>query len=175
MPKHFQNINPTVTVIGQDLITPIGQRTLYTVNKLGDEVREPSADGSVIVRRPVADKLLVDFGTINEEALLTIVADRLTDRAAGEYGNRRIESAARMVRKALEAVRVDSTKPLRKRPQGETAEPVETDDAADANEAAAIQIPGVIVGAPADDLTKPQPAEYRHSGVIVGAGAVRTA
>ena len=155
MPKHFPNINPTLTVVGQDALTSIGQRYLYVVNRLGDEIRETTPDGGVIVHRPVAAKVLIDFGMINDEALLTIVADRLADRAAGEYGNRRVESAARMIRKALEAVRVDSTKPLRKRPLGEPVVVEDEEPIPDQFNAgpiapatpSPIQIPGVIAGA----------------------------
>ena len=146
MSKHFPNINPTITVVAHDVMNPIGLRSHYVVQRMGDEVREPQPDGSVVIRRPVADKLLLDFTSLNEEALLTIVVDRLADRAAGEYGNRRIESAARMARKALEAVRVDSTKPLRKRPQGEQPEAIDGDEP-EATAAPAIQIPGVVAGA----------------------------
>lgn len=149
MPKHFPTINPTVTVVAQDVLTPTGQRSLYQVNLLGNEVRETAPDGSFIVRRPVADRLLIDFEKVNEESLLAIVADRLADRSSGEFGNRRMDSALKMVSKALEAVRVDSTKPLRKRPQGEQPAATEGAEPEVLDAAPAIQIPGVTVGATA--------------------------
>lgn len=141
--KHIPNINPTLTVIGQETLSPIGQRQLYVVNRLGDEVREPSADGSVIVRRPVASKTLLDFAVINDEALLAIVADRLDDRSASDYGTRRTATAAKLVRKALAQVIAESTKPLRKRAQGEPAPT--TDDSEETDVKPNISIPGVTV------------------------------
>lgn len=144
MQKHIPNINPTITVVGQETLSPIGQRTLYTVNRLGDEVREPAPDGSVIVRRPVVAKTLLDFAVINDEAVLAVVADRLEDRAAGEYGTKRTATAAKLIRKALAHVIAESTKPLRKRPHGEAAPTA--DDEEEGPGAPAIAIPGVKVG-----------------------------
>jgi hypothetical protein len=143
--KHIPNINPTVTVVGQEMLNPIGQRQLYVVNRLGDEVREPAPDGSVIVRRPVASKTLLDFAVINDEALLAVVADRLEDRAAGEYGTKRTATAAKLLRKALTHVIAESTKPLRKRAQGEAAPTADDED--EAEPAPAIAIPGVTAPA----------------------------
>jgi hypothetical protein len=124
--KHIHNINPKITVIAGGGVDEIGRRLGYSINLLGDEVREPTEDGSVITRRPVQEKISVDFSQLNEEALLSIVEDRLADRCAGDYGNRRTQVALRSIRKALDAVRRDSVTPMRRR--SATHEPVVVDD-----------------------------------------------
>lgn len=147
MERHLHNVNPAVTVVAHGTTDDIGRRQHYSVNRLGDETREPQADGSVIVRRPVVATAIVDFAQVNDEALLAIVEDRLADRAASEFGSRRMDGALKHVRRALEVVRQDATKPMRRR--AATAPGVvvdgDGDDAAPSVPAAPAAIPGMVV------------------------------
>lgn len=146
--KHLHpNADDRLTVIASGAIDPIQRQTLYSINRLGDAVAEPQPDGSVLTRRPVATVTHIDFAHLNEEALLAIVEDRLADRAAGEFGTKRIDSALRHARKALEIVRADARNPMRRRSQVAPGVAVvdADDDAAPSAAVAPPAIPGMVI------------------------------
>lgn len=147
--KHLTpNADDRLTVIAAGAIDPIQRQALYSINRLGDAVAEPQPDGSVLTRRPVATVTHIDFAHLNEESLLAILEDRLADRAAGEFGNKRIDSALRHVRKTLDIVRADARKPMRRRSQvapGVAVTDADGDDAAPSAAAAPAAIPGMVI------------------------------